>query len=168
MQVPLTGGQQGIFDRGAEAAFGMMVFSYYDASRSHLRRCHQRLGVDRLDRVQIDDPRRDALATQNRRRLQALVQGHTCTDQCHLIGAAGLEHFRPADGKLLSSRVQPGVTAAGGAHVADPRPSSHLRHQRSGARAVARVQRRRPVYGAHHRQVFQPHLGQPVFTDLHP
>jgi hypothetical protein len=64
-QVALPGGKQGIGDRRAEPAFGMVVFGDHDPPAGGLRRRDDRGGVDGLDAVAVDDAGVDAFGVKD-------------------------------------------------------------------------------------------------------
>jgi len=139
---------QGVQDRGAEAAFGVVVLGDDQAPAGGRGGGAERGGVGRLDRVQVDDPGADTLAGQRAGRGQALVQGDPGADQGDLVGAGGAQDLGPADREGLGRVVQHRVGAAGGPQVGDAVQVGHGHGQRGGAGRVARVQDRRAVHRA--------------------
>jgi tetratricopeptide (TPR) repeat protein len=168
LHVPLPRRQQRVRDRRTKPALRMVILGHHDPPAGRRQGRDQRLGVDGLDRVAVDDPRGDALSVQDRGGAQRLVQRHSRPHQRHLVRGTRTNQLRPAHPERLAGRVKPGEAAPRGAQVTDARRSGHRLDQRRRAGAVARVQHGRPVHGPHHRQVFQRHLRRPVGADLDP
>ena len=157
---------QRVEDRGPEAALGMVVFGQDQPSPGGRGGGREGGGVDRLDRVQVDDPGADPLAGQLVGRGQAFVQGHPGPDQGHLVVIGLAEHLGAADREGLRRVVQHRVGAPGGPHVRDAVEVGHGLCQRGGAGRVAGVQDGGAVDRAQHGQVLQRHLGRAVGADL--
>ena len=66
---------------GADAALGMMVLGDDEPAARGIRGGDERVGVDGLDRVEIDYARVDAVQRELIGRTEALVQGDARTDQ---------------------------------------------------------------------------------------
>ena len=98
-QVLLPGRDQGAGDRFAETAFRVMVFGDHEAPAGGLRRRREGGGVDRLDRITVDDPDVDALRGQLIGGAQALVQRDAGADQGNRVPLAGAEHLGAAHGE---------------------------------------------------------------------
>ena len=157
---------QRIEDRGAEAAFGMVVLGHDEPAPSGDCRGGQGRGVDRLDRVQVDDAGGDAFVLRARRRRPGSCAGlrrRRSASPGPLRWSAAPSSRRP--GNVSLSGVQHWVGAPGGAHVADARVSA-ISATRRGAGGVAGVQHGGAVHGPHHRQVLQRHLRRAVRADL--
>ena len=66
---------------GAEAALGMMVLGDDEAPAGGIRGGGERVGVDGLDRVEVDHARVDPVKRELIGRTEAFVQGDARTDQ---------------------------------------------------------------------------------------
>jgi hypothetical protein len=108
----------------------------------------------------------DAVLAQDLGGAQAGVQGDAGTDEGHVVLVGTTQQFGTADGEGLPVRIEDRVAAAGGAQVADPLGGGHRLDQRGSAGGVTGIEHGRAMHRAHHREVFQAHLGGAVGADL--
>ena len=85
---------KGFEDGGSQAALGMMVLDQ-DQSTGFLCGLLERRAVDRLERIEIDDPGRDAIVAEGVGGGQALVQGNSGTDEGYLVFGAERSTLAP-------------------------------------------------------------------------
>ena len=116
----------------AEPSFGPVILDRDDRRRDRA----QRLGVDRLDRVEVDHARLDPVAGQRLRRLQRLVERDPGADQGDVVALA--QRPRAADREVLVGRVEHLGVGAGRAEVRDPVEVGHGPDERGRLVAVAR------------------------------
>jgi hypothetical protein len=83
-------------DRFADAAFGVVVFGDDEPAAGCGRGLEEGGGVDRLDRVQVEDAGADPVAAKFVRGGQAVVQGDPGADQRDLVVGAGPDEFGAA------------------------------------------------------------------------
>ena len=72
-----------------------------DDPAGRLGRCLQRLGVDRLDRVEVDHAGVDSFLREHVRRAQRFVDRHAGADERHLVLVGRAHHPAAADLELL-------------------------------------------------------------------
>src|SRR6185437_16929033 len=100
-QVHDTGRVTGVVERfehrAADTAGRIVVFDDDESVTGRGRGRDQRLGVDRLHRVEVHHAGGDPVATELVRCGQAVVQGDTGADQRHLVVRAGPDHLRTAN-----------------------------------------------------------------------
>src|SRR5580693_6495289 len=85
-QIDAAGTGQGVEDRGAEAALGVVVLGDDQPAAGGRGGRGKGGGVGGLDRVQVDDPGVDAVGGQLVGRGQAFVQGDPGADLGDLVG----------------------------------------------------------------------------------
>ena len=123
----------------------------------------QRLGVDRLDRVEVDDAGGDAFLGQRVGGLERLVHGDPGRDHGHVVAVA--QRAAAADLEGLVGVVEDTRRGAERAEVRDPLQVGHLLDQLRGLIRVAGMQHGRAVDRAERRDVLEPHLRRPVLAD---
>ena len=105
-----------------------------------------RLRVDRLDAVQVDDPRADPFAGQ--RSAAALIASWSVIPAPMMVTASSSVRRTtrpPPMWNVLARRIEDRRLLARRAHEDDPLAVGHLRHQRRGLVRVARIQDGRAV-----------------------
>jgi hypothetical protein len=110
--------------RVPEPALGPVVFDRHESPVRRLDCITQSGGVERLDRVEVDDARRDVVLGQRVRRGERLVDRDPGGDERDLVVLARAEDATPADLELLVGPVQDSRRGAEGAQVADPAVSA--------------------------------------------
>ena len=92
------------YDGRAETALGMMVLGDDDPAARGIRGLDQRVGVNRLDRVEVDDACVDAVERELIGCTQAFVQRDARTDQRDGIRWTGAQDLRAAGWKRTRRR----------------------------------------------------------------
>ena len=157
--------------RAAEAARRVVVLDDHGPAGGRLRRLDKRLGVDRLDRVEVYDPRANAVPVELVRRGQAVVQRHARSDQRHLVIRAGpvvvlAEPPGGGEAVIAQDRADRGVLGADDRIVAGVTRGELTDHAEAyGVMVATRNQcgaRRRAQRGGMELRIAQACLGEPV------
>ena len=151
----------------AQPALREVVLDGDDCPRLARRR-HQRAGVHRLERVQVDHARVDSLGCQRIGGLDRFVEGDAGSHQgdgvvvraAHGAAAANVERFaRLVDDRRFLAR---------GPHEDDPAAVGSLREQGGCLVRVRWIEDGAAVHGPQRGKVLQGHLRRPVLADAHP
>src|SRR5579884_4068889 len=149
----------------AKSALGPVIFYDHKEVACLICGCIKGFLVDGLDAVGIDDTHIDALALELIVSLKCVVQGNTCRNDSHFILVRTAHNLAAANGELLIRTVDHLRLFACGTHVDDALVIGHLRHQLRCLVGIRWIDNGAAIHGAHHRQIFQRHLGRAVFTD---
>ena len=139
-------------NRLADPAFGEVVLDRDDRAGHRA----ERLLVDRLDRVQVDHARLDAVLRKCVRGLERFRHRHARGDDRDVIAVSN--RARAADLELLVRPVDHGHVRPQRADVRDPLDVGHLCDELRGLVRVARMQHGRAVDGAECSDVLERHL----------
>jgi hypothetical protein len=125
------------------------------------------LPVDRLDRVSVDDPDRDAFLGQLVVGLQSFEDGDSGPDDGHPVVLARAQDLAPSDREVGVVRllVEDRCLLPGGADEGDAWKVGHPGDQLGRRVSIRRIQHGGAVHGPHHGQVLQGHLGGSVLAD---
>ena len=153
-------------NRVADPALDPVILHHHDASARGARRIGEGLRVDRLHRVEVDDPDRDVLMRKNVDRLERFVHGDARGDDRRTVLARAATHdLAAADREALALVVDDRGLLPRGPEIRDPFAIRHLRHELRGLIPIGGVEHRAAVDRAHHREVLEAHLRGTVLAD---
>ena len=159
----------GVGERGehglAEAALRPVVLDGDEAALASPRPRRAALGVERLDRVEVDHPRRDSVLCERIRGGQRLVHGDSGGDDRDLVLVGRPQHAAASDLELLVRSVEDGRRGPQRADVRDPVDVGHGCDELGGLVRVAGVEHDAAVDRAEGGDVLEAHLRRPVLAD---
>ena len=144
-----------------------MVLDGDQAVARLVRGREERRAVDRLNGVGIDHAQRDPLRGEQVVRLERLEQRDAGGDHGRRVVRGLAHHLRAADRERLVRAVDDRRRGARRPNVRHAVVAGRRFDEAGGAHRIARIQHGAAGDGAHHRQVFERHLGRAVLADRH-